>query len=108
VTSLLAPRRTRMKLTAVLFALLLATAGCAHAAHSQNSRAIDDAKITTEIKTVFLNDPLDEVWRIDVETVRGVVTLSGRVKSKDEESRAIALARKIRGVVEVKSTLRIE
>jgi osmotically-inducible protein OsmY len=35
------------------------------------------------------------------------VTLSGRVKSKQQEEKAVALARTVRGVVEVKSTLQV-
>ena len=38
---------------------------------------------------------------------KGVVTLSGRVKAKAEEAKAIALARKIDGVTDVKSTLQV-
>jgi osmotically-inducible protein OsmY len=69
---------------------------------------IDDATITTRVKTAFVNDPLVGAARIDVDTFKGVVTLSGRVKSKDEETKAIALARSIKGVVTVKSTLQIQ
>jgi osmotically-inducible protein OsmY len=87
-----------------LAALLLAT-GCAHPPNPQASQAFDDADITVRVKTVFL---ADAVAKIDVETSRGVVTLSGRVTSKAEETKAIALARTVRGVVDVKSTLQIE
>ena len=45
--------------------------------------------------------------KIDVDTFKGVVTLSGGVKSRQEEQTAIALARKIKGVVDVKSTLQV-
>ena len=69
---------------------------------------IDDATITTRVKTAFVNDPAVGALRIDVDTFKGLVTLSGRVKSKDEEVKAIALARKIKGVSDVKSTLVIE
>ena len=69
---------------------------------------IDDATITTRVKTAFINDPVIGAARIDVDTFKGVVTLSGRVKSKDEETKAIALAKSIKGVVDVKSTLQIE
>jgi hyperosmotically inducible protein len=69
---------------------------------------IDDATVTTRVKTALLNDPVVGGLRIDVDTFKGVVTLSGRVKSKDEEAKAIALARKIGGVTDVKSTLQIE
>jgi osmotically-inducible protein OsmY len=72
------------------------------------SDTIDDATITTRVKTSFVNDPVVGAMRIDVDTFKGVVTLSGRAKSKEEEQKAIELARKIRGVVDVKSTLQIE
>jgi osmotically-inducible protein OsmY len=45
---------------------------------------------------------------IDVQTNQGVVTLSGKVKSKDEESKAIELARTVRGVTDVRSKLEIQ
>jgi osmotically-inducible protein OsmY len=69
---------------------------------------IDDATITTRVKTSLLNDPDVGVLRIDVDTFKGVVTLSGRVNTKEEEAKAIALARKISGVTDVKSTLQIQ
>ncbi|HXG71689.1 MAG TPA: BON domain-containing protein [Gemmatimonadaceae bacterium] len=69
---------------------------------------IDDATITTRVKTSFVNDPMVGALRIDVDTFKGVVTLSGRVKSKMEEEKAIALARSTKGVTDVKSTLTIE
>jgi hyperosmotically inducible periplasmic protein len=69
---------------------------------------IDDATITTRVKTALLNDPDVGILRIDVDTFKGVVTLSGRVHTKDEEAKAVALARKISGVTDVKSTLQIQ
>ena len=97
----------RNRITAVLLALVLAVpllAGCGKTV----GETIDDATITTRVKTSFINDPVVGALRIDVDTFKGVVTLSGRVKSKDEETKAIALARSIKGVTEVKSTLTIE
>ena len=60
------------------------------------------------VKTAFINDPVVGAARIDVDTFKGVVTLSGRVKSKDEETKAIALARTVNGVTDVKSALQIQ
>ena len=68
---------------------------------------IDDATITTRVKTALLNDPDVGGMRIDVDTTMGVVTLNGVVKSKDEEAKAIAVARRISGVKDVKSTLQV-
>ncbi len=69
---------------------------------------IDDTTITTRVKTAMLNDPGVGGLRIDVDTFKGVVTLSGRVKSQAEKDQAIALARMISGVIEVKDALQIE
>lgn len=68
---------------------------------------IDDATVTTRVKTSLLNDPVVGALRIDVDTFKGVVTLSGSAKTKEEEAKAIALARQIDGVKDVKSTLQI-
>jgi osmotically-inducible protein OsmY len=55
----------------------------------------------------MLNDPAVGGLRIDVDTFKGVVTLSGRVKSQAERDQAIALARTVDGVVEVKDALQV-
>lgn len=92
-------------LVAVLaLALMAPLTGCGKTV----GETIDDATITTRVKTAFVNDPVVGALRIDVDTFKGLVTLSGRVKSKEEEAKAIALARKIKGVTDVKSTLQIE
>ena len=95
------------KLIATLLALLL-TLPLLAACGKTVGETIDDATITTRVKTAFINDKDVGALRIDVDTFKGVVTLSGRVKSKAEETRAISLAKSIRGVVDVKSTLQVE
>jgi osmotically-inducible protein OsmY len=94
---------TVLLLLAMLLAPLLLTA-CGKTV----GETIDDATITTRVKTSLLNDPDVGGLRIDVDTFKGVVTLSGRVKSKEEEAKAVALARKIGGVTDVKSTLQVQ
>lgn len=97
----------------VVFALALVAAvfvaGCgARAGSATAGGAMDDATITARVKTAFVNDPLISIARLDVETSKGVVTLSGRVKTKDEEAQAIRLARTVKGVTDVKSALQVE
>jgi hyperosmotically inducible periplasmic protein len=72
------------------------------------SATLDDATITTRVKTAILNDPGVAGQKIDVNASAGVVTLSGVVKTKDEEARAIDLAKQVRGVTDVKSTLQVQ
>ncbi len=94
-------RLTTLLLALVLIAPLIAACG------KTVGDTMDDATITTRVKTVFVNDPVVGTLRIDVDTFKGVVTLSGRVKTKADEEKAIELARTIKGVVDVKSTLTI-
>lgn len=95
------------KFTALLLAVVLALPLLA-ACGKTVGETIDDATITTRVKTAYINDPVIGGLRIDVDTFKGVVTLSGRVKSKAEEAKAIEIARTIGGVRDVKSTLQIE
>jgi osmotically-inducible protein OsmY len=95
----------KLSYTVSVAALLLAVtvAGCGRTV----GETIDDTTITTRVKTAMLNDPAVGGLRIDVDTFKGVVTLSGRVKSPPERDQAIALARQVDGVVEVKDALQI-
>jgi hyperosmotically inducible periplasmic protein len=68
---------------------------------------VDDAGITAQVKTALLNDPDIDGLHIDVDTSKGLVTLSGIVKSKTEADKAIGIARKVDGVRDVKSTLQV-
>ena len=95
---------TTVLLGSVLALPLLAACGSSGAINN----TIDDATISTRVKTALLNDPQVAALRINVTTAGGVVTLSGAVKSPAEEQQAIAVARSIGGVKDVKSQLRIE
>ena len=96
------------QLTAVWLLLVVVVAAGACGGRNVRSGNRDDATITTRVKTAFLSDPVIRAERIEVTTFKGVVTLAGRVSSKQEEEKAIAIARKIRGVTDVRSTLQIE
>jgi hyperosmotically inducible protein len=69
---------------------------------------VDDATITARVKTALINDPQVGGLKIDVDTTLGVVTMSGIVKSRSEEQRAVQIARGTPGVKDVKSTLQLE
>jgi hyperosmotically inducible protein len=84
-----------------LFVLVLAACGAA------TSGTNDDMTISTRVKIVLLDDPQLGAFRIDARTFQGVVTLSGPVQSAAQERRAIAAARKVRGVKDVKSELKV-
>ena len=92
----------KMTLLATILAAPL-VAGCGKTI----GETIDDTTITTRVKTAMLNDPAVGGLSIDVDTYKGVVTLSGRVKSSGERDQALALARKVDGVTDVKDALQV-
>ncbi|MDP1558185.1 MAG: BON domain-containing protein [Nitrosomonas sp.] len=70
--------------------------------------AISDAEITTMVKAAIFSDPDVEMMQISVDTVNGVVTLSGSVDSQSSSDRAKELADAVDGVKEVENHLVIE
>jgi hyperosmotically inducible periplasmic protein len=84
-------------------AMLISTTACGKSV----GNVIDDATITGRVKTALLNNPDVSGLRIDVDTFKGVVTLSGGVKSESEAEKAVTIAKKTPGVVDVKSTLQV-
>ena len=75
--------------------------------HESIGEAVDDSGITAKVKLAFAKDPAVRAYRIDVDTNKGVVTLSGAVKDEKEAKRAIAVAESIEGVKQVNSVLTI-
>jgi hyperosmotically inducible protein len=65
-----------------------------------------DAGITAKVKTALAADGLVKARKIDVDTVNGVVQLSGTVDSMAEKERALSLARNISGVTQVIDNLK--
>jgi hypothetical protein len=96
--------------TAALILVIICTVPFLSACASSGavSRTIDDATITTRVKTALLNDPVLDATKIEVDTSAGVVTLGGVVKSKEEETKAIELTRRVTGVRDVKSSLQVQ
>lgn len=67
--------------------------------------AIDDAEITTKVKAAIFAEPGLKTLQISVDTVKGVVTLTGSVNSKESSAVAKSLAGAVAGVKEVKNLL---
>lgn len=90
-------------LSLVLAALLaVASAGCAVTRDQSTVGAyIDDSVITTQVKAKFANDKQVSAMAISVETLKGVVQISGFAKNAQEKSRAGELARSTDGVKSV-------
>jgi osmotically-inducible protein OsmY len=94
--------------TVLLLAVMLIAPMLLTACGKSVGETVDDATITARVKTSLLSDSDVAGLKIDVDTFKGVVTLSGAVKTAAERDKAIALTRKIGGVTDVKSTLQIQ
>jgi hyperosmotically inducible protein len=64
-----------------------------------------DAAITTSVKASHAKDPAVAATSIGVETMDGIVQLSGFAKTAEEKSRAEVLARQVKGVKSVRNNI---
>ena len=71
------------------------------------AEAVDDAAITTAVKAKLIGDSQVSGTKIDVDTKDGIVTLKGTVKSDEEKSKAIQIARDTKGVQRVEDQLTV-
>jgi osmotically-inducible protein OsmY len=99
--------RTPIVAAAIAMALLV-TAGCAVMRGQESVGAyVDDATITTQIKSRFVESKDVDAASIKVETLNGTVMLSGFAKSATEKAAAEAIARKINGVKSVRNEIAV-
>ena len=99
--------KSRYLIASIFTAVTLATAtGCAVTRHQETTGAyVDDTVVTTRVKTKFAEDKTVSAMAIQVETMKGVVQLSGFAKSGEEKLKAEQLARSVNGVVDVRNDI---
>jgi len=90
-------------------ASMLFGAGCASTSTQESTgEYIDDAAITTKVKTAIYNEPSLKVAQINVKTYRGIVQLSGFVNSSTDMYTAGSVARAVKGVAAVDNDIRVK
>jgi hyperosmotically inducible protein len=96
--------------SALLLAVLFAsTLGCAGGPQKEGTgEYVDDTIITGKVKSAILNEPSLKVAEINVETFKGRVQLSGFVKSRNDMTKAVEVARGVGGVTSVANDMRIK
>jgi len=72
---------------------------------AKSAQSWDDTEITAKVKAEFLGEPGLKSLQISVDTVKGVVTLTGTVDSKANSDKARARAMSISGVRDVVNQL---
>ncbi len=79
---------------------------CANTSTTQGPGAyVDDATITTKVKSDFVLDKTVDATNIKVDTYKGTVQLSGFAKSQAEINKAVQIARNVTGVQSVKNDI---
>lgn len=103
-------KRLSKYFAALLLAFPLVTViGCASSQTQEGTgEYIDDSVITSKVKAAIFNEPNLKSAEINVETFKGIVQLSGFVRSEAAASKAMELARAVKGVKSVKNDMRIK
>jgi len=95
--------RTHLILAGLVLAILSA---CAPSGTTRGTgEYIDDAAISSRIKTAFATSPDVKATEVQVETYKGTVQLSGFVDSSESALRAAQIARQTPGVKEVRNSM---
>jgi osmotically-inducible protein OsmY len=74
---------------------------------SKTGEVIDDAWITTKVKSQFMTEDAVDGSHIEVDTTNNVVTLKGTVPSEAAHAAALRIARETKGVKRVVDNLRV-
>ncbi|MEE4357614.1 MAG: BON domain-containing protein [Desulfococcaceae bacterium] len=86
--------------------LLAFIAGCAGTPKQESAgEYVDNTVLTSRVKAEIFKEPMLKVFRIDVESFKGVVQLSGFVDSAKVSARAAEVAASVDGVKSVKNSL---
>jgi osmotically-inducible protein OsmY len=78
-----------------------------HSAVNRAEAAVTEATLTSKIKAKMALDDLVKASDVSVETEGSVVTLTGVVASKDEQTRAVRIATETKGVTKVVNRLKV-
>jgi len=75
---------------------------------SKAGKAVNDAWITAKVKTLILKDEGLKGLAVNVETYRGMVQLSGWVKTQEQVVQAGKIALGVEGVKDVRNDLQVK
>jgi len=91
----------------VVFALFGLIA-CQSMSGKTAGQTVSDASISTAVQSKLTADRISNFTRVDVDTERGTVNLSGVVQSAEQKARASELARQVNGVKRVNNNLQVQ
>ncbi|QGZ42022.1 BON domain-containing protein [Pseudoduganella flava] len=99
----------KVVIAAITAATTLTVVGCAPTPTKEGAgEYVDDAVITTKVKSSIFNEPTLKSTEINVETFKGTVQLSGFVAQPGDITKAGEIARGVKGVKSVKNDIRVK
>ena len=100
-----------LKLRPALIGLVVIVAlvsGCQSMTGSTTGQNIDDSTITATVKTKLAGEKLSTLTRVEVDTIKGVVSLNGVAETAETRARVESLTRQVDGVKGVNNNLQIQ
>jgi hyperosmotically inducible protein len=91
----------------VLTLLLAVASGCTSMTGKSAGENVDDASITAQVKSKLAAEKVATLTKVDVDTNKGTVYLTGNVENATVKARATEIARAVSGVREVVNNLTI-
>ncbi len=91
----------------VVILTVFSLAGCQAMTGKTAGQNVDDATLTSSVKTKLAADKLSSLTRVDVDTNNGIVSLNGVVES-EQRARAQELASQVNGVNKVVNNLQVQ
>jgi hyperosmotically inducible protein len=98
----------RVTQMALIAALCVSLFGCTAMTGESAKANVNDAAITTAVKAKLAGDRMASLTRVDVETVKGTVYLTGIVPDSAAKLRAQEIAQKVDGVANVVNDLKTQ
>jgi len=100
--------RQILRLILVLTIAVGMTAGCTTMAGKSAGTVIDDTTITAKVKEKLAEEKLSTLTKIDVDTNKGTVYLTGNVDNEELKTKASNIAWRVAGVREVVNNLKVQ
>ena len=95
------------KLFGLAVAVMLGiSTGCSTIGEQQTVGSyVGDTVVTSRVKAALIEDEQVSGYSVEVQTYEGVVQLSGFLNTHSERRRALAIAKKVKGVDEVRDAI---
>jgi hyperosmotically inducible protein len=95
-------------LSAMSLMMALGFSACQSTTGKTAGQTMTDSRITAAVQSKLTADRMANFARVDVDTERGVVNLSGIVPSTEQKDRAETLTRQVEGVKRINNNLQVQ